>query len=170
MSGEERSKRSWLLPAGLFALVVVLVVIALTRGPVTLDPDTPEGTVQEYLQAIADDRWEDAISVIHVDWLGSCDATDLGQWADTDFTAKLGTDGGRDGVVADRFVEIGPEGSTLTLPEDAETVEVTITHISGPGLGSSWDEYVAFQLIQKDGSWWLANDPWPYFIYECRDR
>jgi hypothetical protein len=163
-------KRSWLLPAGLLTFVVVLVVIALVRGPVTLDPDTPEGTVQEYLQAIKDQRWEDAVAVIHADWLGSCDATNLEQWADTSFSAKLGTGTGFGGVTTQRFVEVGPEGTEMTLPEDTETVEVTISHDSGAGLGSSWDEYVAFELIPDDGFWWLADDPWPYFLLECRDR
>jgi hypothetical protein len=169
MTDRERDKRTWLLPVGLLVLVVVLVVIALARGPITFEPDTPEGTVQEYLQAIKDERWEDAIAVIHTDWLGSCDTTDLERWATTDFTAKLGTDTDFDGV-AERLVEPVPEGSMTTLPEDTETVEVTITHVSGPGLGSSWDEYVAFRLIQENGSWWLADDPWPYFVYSCRDR
>ncbi|MGB8360369.1 MAG: hypothetical protein WCE80_03120, partial [Acidimicrobiia bacterium] len=112
------SKRSWLLPAGLFALVATLVVIALARGPVVLDPDTPEGTVQEYLQAIRDERWEDAIAVIHADWLGSCEASDLQGWTDTDFTATLGTDAGLGVVTSERFTEIGSDQPLPTLPED----------------------------------------------------
>jgi hypothetical protein len=166
MTETERRRRSWLLPAGLVALVVVLVVIALVRGPVTLDPDTPEGTVQEYLQAIRDERWEDAISVIDADWLGSCQASDLEQWADTDFTAKLGTEQ----TDTLRFVDVAPSPSDGSLPEPTEQVEVTISHVSGPGLGSSWDEYVMFQLLERDDFWWLADDPWPYFVFNCRDR
>lgn len=166
MTDRERKPRAWLLPTGLIALVVVLVVIALTRGPVSLDPDTPEGTVQEYLQAIRDKRWEDAISVVDADWLGSCEATDLAQFADSDFTAKLGTDQ----TDTLRFVDIAPSPSESPLPEPTEQVDVTISHTSGPGLGSSWDEYVMFQLLEKNGFWWLADDPWPYFLYNCRDR
>lgn len=165
-----RSKRSWLLPAGLFALVATLVVIALARGPVVLDPDTPEGTVQEYLQAIRDERWEDAIAVIHADWLGSCEPSDLQGWTDTEFTATLGTSSGLGGVTTERFVDIGSDQPLPTLPEDAETVDVTISHSSGPGLGSSWDEQTTFKLIQDAGFWWLAEDPWPYFVFSCRDR
>lgn len=170
MSDERRSARFWLLPAGLFALVVVLVVVALSRGPITLDPETPEGTVQEYLQAINDQRWEDAIAVIHPEWLGSCEAADLEQWADPDFTATLGTNDGFGGVVEERFAEIAPGGAAGPLPEATEVVEVTISHTSGAGLGSSWDEYVAFELIDDDGFWWLGNDPWPYFVWNCRER
>lgn len=169
MSDNGRAKRSWLLPTGLLALVVVLVVIALSRGPVTLDPDTPEGTVQEYLQAIRDQRWEDAVAVIHPDWLGSCEATDLEQFADPDFTATLGTGNGFGGVVEQNFTAEGRGSGEEPLPEPTETVEVTISHNSGPGLGSSWDEYVAFGLIEDDDFWWLGNDPWPYFIWSCRE-
>lgn len=168
MSDNTRSLPSWLLPAGLFAVVVALVAIALSRGPVSLDPDSPEGTVQEYLQSISDERWDDAVAVIHPEWLGSCDGGDLQPFSDPNFTAKLGMDESMfGGIGSQRFEDTGA-GPGLG-PAPTETVDVTISHNSGAGIGSSWNEFVVFELVDEDDFWWLAGDPWPYFIWNCRE-
>lgn len=163
--------RRWLLPVGLAALVVALVVIALTRGPVELDPGTPEGAVQEYLLAIDEKRWEDAVAVIHPQWLGECDATDLSHFADFDFTAELGRSNGDAGfggaIVEERFTEITVE-SGEELPVADTHVEVTISRGDGGAFGSGWDEYVVFEMVDEDGFWWVSGDPWPYFVWNCR--
>ncbi|MGH3649896.1 MAG: hypothetical protein ACRDU9_04235 [Acidimicrobiia bacterium] len=155
------------MPIGLTVLVGGLVAIALLRGPVELDPDTPEGTVQEYLTAISEERWEDAVAVIHPDWLGACEAVDISRVASTDFSAKLGTDGFGGGFVEERFVEIG--GGEEPLPVADTHVEVTIIHSDQGGPGSSWDEFTTFDLVDDDDFWWLVNDPWPYFVWSCRE-
>ncbi len=168
MSEEARTSRvpGWLLPVGLVALVVGLVAIALSRGPTEIDPDTPEGTVQEYLQAINDERFDDAVDVIHPAWRGACEGSDLAGFVDTDFTARLGNESFGGGFVA---VPATEEGSSVPLPPTDTTVEVTISHNQGGGIGSSWDEYVVFELIDDDDFWWLGNDPWPYFLWNCRE-
>lgn len=153
---------SWLFPAGLFALVVVLVVIALSREPAALDPATPEGVVQEYLQSIRDDRWDDALVLVHPEWRGECTADSIETYIGTDFTARLGSDD-----VVERFEPIPEDFGDA--PEPTKTVEVTITHRSGAGLGSSWTEGVTFQLTDESGDWLLAGDPWPYFTWSCRE-
>lgn len=170
MSKEPRRLSDWLLPVGLGLLVVVLVVIALTRGPVELDPDTPEGTVQEYLIAIDEERWDDAIAVIHPDWLGECRGGDLSRFTQGDFTAELGAPGGFGGeIVREEFVPIESE-EPQPLPVPEETVEVTIRHANTGGVfGSGWDEYVIFELSEEDGFWWIISDPWPYFVWNCRE-
>lgn len=167
MSEKGRGFYTWLLPVGLGLLVVVLVAIALTRGPVELDPDTPEGTVQEYLVAIDEERWDDAVAVVHPNWLGSCDGEDLSRFAQGDFTAELGAPGGfTGGIVREEFV--GSEVSE-PLPDPDETVEVTIRHSDTGGVfGGGWDEYVIFEMSNEDGFWWIVNDPWPYFVWNCR--
>jgi hypothetical protein len=163
----------WLLPTGLVVMVVVLVAIAMTRGPTSFDPDSPEGAVQEYLQAINEQRWEDAVGVIHPEWLGSCDAGDIAGFAPSDFTADLGNDGGSV-FGGGRFIEetftapaAGEEPQLPTNPD--ESVEVTITRDQGGGLGGGWSEYVRFELLDEDGFWWIINDPWPYFVWNCRE-
>jgi hypothetical protein len=169
MSAKSRDLSNWLLPAGLATLVVVLVVIALTRGPVELDPDTPEGTVQEYLVAIDEERWDDAVALIHPEWLGACDGQDLSRFSQGAFTAELGATGGFGGVVREQFEAIGEEEPEL-MPTGDETVEVTIRHTDSGGgvLTNSWDEYVIFELHDDGEFWWIINDPWPYFVWNCR--
>ena len=170
MSEKSRGFSDWLLPVGLGLLVLVLVVIALTRGPVELDPDTPQGTVQEYLVAIDEERWDDAVAVIHPDWLGACDGEDLSSFAQGDFTAELGAPGGLSGgIVREEFVTIeGEEPQPLQGPD--ETIEVTIRHAgTGGPFGGGWDEYVIFELANDDEFWWIVSDPWPYFVWNCRE-
>jgi hypothetical protein len=158
------------MPVGLTVLVIALVVIALTRGPVVLEPDSPEGTVQEYLVAINEERWEDAVAVIHPEWLGECEADDLATFASSDFGAELGMASQFGGaVVSERFDEIGVDQAAEPLPVGKTTVEVTIIHNEAGGLGSSWNEFVVFELVDEDDFWWISNDPWPYFVWNCRE-
>lgn len=165
MSNAEGKVPGWLLPVGLGVVVIGLVAIAMARGPVSLDPDTPEGTVQEYLLAISDDRWDEAVEVVHEDWRGTCDGDDLRSFDPDEFTAELGSTGDFGGgpVVAPE-----PVGQPApTMPEETTTVDVTIIH--GGGVGG-WNEYTTFELTNQDGFWWLVGDPWPYFIWSCQGR
>lgn len=169
MTDRQPAKSRWLLPAALGIVVVALVAIALLRGPVVLEPDSPEGTVQEYLVAIDEERWEDAVAVVHPDWLGGCTASDVEIFDPGDFAAELGIQSGFDGqVVRETFEVIGDDLGVQPPPGDTE-VEVTITHDTGGGIGSGWNEYVAFELVDDGEFWWIVNDPWPYFIWNCRD-
>ncbi|HUF15431.1 MAG TPA: hypothetical protein VMQ46_06060 [Acidimicrobiia bacterium] len=172
MSASTRQIPPWVMPAGLAVLVSGLVAVALLRGPVELDPDTPEGTVQEYLLAIDEERWDDAVALIHQQWLGECDQVDLSRTNPGEFTAGLGFSnqafGG--GLVERGFDVIAePDETGAPLPGSDASVEVTITHGGGGGLGSQWDEFVVFELIDEDGFWWISGDPWPYFVWGCRD-
>jgi len=171
MTESTRKAPGWLLPVGLGVVVIVLVTIALTRGPVDLDPDSPEGTVQQYLLAINEDRWDDAVEVIHPDWLGACEGDDVAPFAPEDFTAELGAPGGGfpGRMVEEEFEVIGGEDPTEPLPQGEATVEVTIIHNDGGGLGSTWTEPAFFELADDDEFWWIVNDPWPHFIWNCRE-
>ena len=160
----------WLLPVGLAVVVVALVTIALTRGPVTLDPDSPEGTVQEYLLAISETRWDDAVAVIHDDWRGSCQGFELQRFAPGDFSAELGSPNGFGGVeVREEFGVTGEDGEPgLTIPANSTQVDVTINHHDDGGLGAStWQEYVTFEVTFDGDFWWIVGDPWPYFLFSC---
>lgn len=159
MSTPERKLPGWVLPAGLGLVVVALVVVALARGPVEFDPDSPEGAVQEYLVAIHEERWEDALEVVHDDWRGSCDGDDMRSFDPGDFSAALGAPGG--GITRIRDIE----GTEATLPEDTTWVEVTINH----GDTGGWTEHTEFELVEREGFWWLVGDPWPYFIWSCKE-
>lgn len=165
MTTRSRRVPGWLLPVILGIAVVVLVAIALSRGPVSLDPDTAEGTVQEYLVAISEERWDDAVAVIHDDWRGICRGEDLAAFSQGDFSAELGVPSGVGGfgVGGQVFEEGGP-----TIPANTTQVDVTITHDQGGGIGSSWEEFVVFEVSDDGDFWWIVGDPWPYFVWNCR--
>lgn len=168
MADTPQGYRKWLIPVGLLAVVGALVTIALLRGPVVLDPDSPEGTVQEYLVAVDEERWEDAVAVIHPDWLGGCTGDDLGVFDPGDFTAELGIESGFDGqFVRETFEPVDEE--LEALPSADTEVEVTIIHETGGGIGSGWSEYLSFELVDDGEFWWIVGDPWPFFVWNCRD-
>lgn len=155
----------WLVPAAAVGVVVLLVVIALARGPVLLDPDTPEGTIQEYLLALDERRLDEALELVHPQTRGTCTGEDLEQVGIPDFTAQLGFSSGFGGVITEGFEEsIGPG---RPAPAATESVDVTITRLE---TGSSWDEYVTFQLADEDDFWWIVGEPWPYFTWACGSR
>ena len=164
MTATARKVPSWMLPVGLGVVVVALIAIALSRGPVNLDPETAEGAVQEYLVALSEDRWDDAAAVIHEGALGRCTSDDIRTFGTVDFTAELGFDGDLFGGVAER----GVFTSDGAIPSGDTFVDVTINHSGGGGLGSSWSEHVTFEMIEEDGFWWITGDPWPYFVWNCR--
>lgn len=161
---EGRGWKSWLLPAGIVVAVAALVTIALTRGPADLNPDSPEGTVQEYLVAVEQERWDDALEVIHPQWRGSCDGDDLAMFQQGDFTAHLGhQDEFGGGFVGGSGIGLGED-----LPAADTTVDVTIQHGTVSPLGGGWSEFVVFELVDDDDFWWITGDPWPYFIWNCQ--
>ena len=148
----------WAVPAGVVALVVALVVVALARGPVVLEPDSPEGTVQEYLLALDEGRLDAALEVVHPVTRGTCTGDDIAQAGVPSFSAQLGFSSGfGGGVISESFEDTAAPG--LPGPTPTEFVDVT-----------SWDEYVTFQLADEDDFWWIVGEPWPYFTWACGNR
>lgn len=162
MSDGNRAR--WLGALGIGLAVVALVIVALAREPVQLDPSTAEGTVQQYLQAISDEDYDKAFEVLDPDGFDGCSTSHLARSAPNDaFTATLGFS-----EDAKRFPPIDdgdppPSGELVS-------VEVTLRFGNGGVFGGSWDQYETFFLISKDGSWWITDDPdpWPYFTWDCK--
>lgn len=167
MTPTDRRLPGWLLPVALGVVVVVLVTIALTRGPVSLDPDSPEGTVQEYLVAISESRWDDAIAVIHDDWRGSCQDFDLEAFAPGEFSAELGSSGRGGFEFQEDFAAVGEGSPEATIPVNATRVDVTIHRQDDGALSSPWQEFVTFEVVFDGDFWWIVGDPWPHFIFSC---
>lgn len=141
----------WIWPVVIGGLVIALVVVALAREPVELDPTTPEGVVQEYLQAISDGEFEAAFATLDPESFEGCTAADIQRsvWQES-FTASLPT-------------ETGDHSGGRAL------VDVTMRFGNGGIFGGGWDSREVFVLVQRDGVWWITEDPWPYFSFECRD-
>jgi len=159
----EGNRARWLLPLGIGVAVIALVVIALVREPVLLDPDSPEGTVQVYLQAISDEDYDKALALLNPDEFENCDISDLARNAPNGpFTATLG--------VSDeegRLRRVEEEESPLPTG-DLIAVNVTLRFGSGGLFGGTWEQYETFFLTSSDGFWWISDDPWPYFTWDCK--
>jgi hypothetical protein len=145
---EGAPKRNLTVPGIALAVIVALSVVALTREPVSLDPNTPEGVVQQYLQAISDEDYVAAHGFLSSEIQADCSAADIAtnNYYDT-FNAVLGD-----------VIEVG----------DRVTVEASIQSGStalDPGSNGYYEQFV---LIKENGEWVLSEDPWPYFTYGCR--
>lgn len=163
-----RRPPSWLIPGVIGLGTVLLVVVALVREPAQFDPDTPEGTVQEYLQAIGEERWEDAFAVLDPDYYQGCGPADLAKSAPREpFTAVLAGD--EDGSF-DRSAEIPPPPGGTVEPVTPDAVVEVILRFGEPGpFESSYTEYIFFELVQEDGFWWITGDVWPRFAWRCAE-
>ncbi len=156
--------RKWLAPVGIGVGVITLGVLALVREPARFDADSPEGAVQEYLQAIADEDFDAAFELLHAEAFGGCDSRDIRRAArDTDFSATLanGGDGFFGGMHLDEF------DRAFVEPEAEVDVILRFGGGSGP-FDTGWEEWTSFGLVEDDdGFWWIVGDPWPYFRWAC---
>jgi hypothetical protein len=140
----------WLIvvAGGVVALVVLSVAVALlTRSEATtFAADTPEGTVQRYLQAIEDGELQEAYDYLSVALQRDCSYRDFrspSQRSDM-------------------------ESQRVTL-EDTERVNgemevrvlVTQFHVDPP-FGSRESSHVQrYLLVEEGGEWRFSAQPWP---------
>jgi hypothetical protein len=124
-------------------LVVVAIIVVLSRGTVApLDPSSPEGVVQQYAQAVSDDR--DAVEYLAPEAREQCDDFYYG----TSDSARL------------TFV-----GTMVT--GDVARVTVSITSTYGYSLfGSSQSSYEEVFTLTRDGDSWLITEA-PYEFRTC---
>ncbi len=142
---EAKPKSKWLVPSIGLGVVIVLSIIALTRQPVSLDPEPPAGKVQVYLQAIADKDYDAALSHLDSELQADCTAGDISSSVYYDnFTATLGD----------------VEGNDIEARVSASIQQGT-SGLGEPGY------FESFELINEDDGWSITGDPWPYFSYGC---
>ena len=144
-SGNARSSQRRLLlwSGAALAVLVVLAAVFSFVGDAELDPDTPEGVVQDYLRAvIAGDRPE-ARSYL-AEELDGCG---------TRFPRYL----------ADQAYRI--EWLDTTLGEGEAWVTVSVAG-SDPGIfGGYRPETYEYRLIPESAGWRVTHQEWPW--YEC---
>jgi hypothetical protein len=137
----------WLVPLLAIVGIVILVGIALGREPTTFDPTSPEGAVQEYLLAISQERWDDAYVILDPEAFADCDPEDI--------------------------ASAGQQQAFTAVHDGTETagsntiVRVTLRFGDQDPLGSGWEQPEQFVLVDRDGSWYINEDPWPYFRWAC---
>ncbi|MEX1037306.1 MAG: hypothetical protein WDZ96_00455 [Acidimicrobiia bacterium] len=147
MSEEGSNKRKWVFPVVAGTFLLVLTLLALFREPVVLDRDTPEGTVQVFLQAIADNDFATARDQLSTGLQEECSTADIaGAGPYETFTATLGD-----------VEEFGDE----TL------VDVSLRLGNGSRLDSYTFDPGPYRLQRESGRWGITKVPWPYFFFEC---
>ena len=139
---EERKLPGWLLPVAGALVVLALVAAGLLRETPELDPSTPEGTVQAYLQAVFAGDQERAA-----------------EYTDGECEPNLGPAVPVEGISA-ALVRV--EGN-----DNQRTVFVKLSQPSPDPIGglSEWEEW--FNLISNDGRWVIQQPAWPYYGVEC---
>jgi hypothetical protein len=127
--------------------LIAVIIAALSGEPVVLDPETPEGVVQGYVTAVADEEWAAVRSYLTADLADRCDLSEL----------SLGR--------VDEISRVSIDD--VSISGDVAVVDVTITHSSAddPLSTSTWDEDATFVLIDE-GGWIFDEMSWPYF--PCR--
>ncbi|HLF44161.1 MAG TPA: hypothetical protein VJA46_11650 [Acidimicrobiia bacterium] len=139
---EDRKLPGWLLPVAGIVVVVALVTTGLLRETPDLDPVTPEGTVQAYLEAVFAGDQEAATG-----------------YTDGDCDPNLGPGSPTEGVSASLV--------SVELTADNATVVVRLSQPSeDPFAGlSEYDEW--FYLVNRDGTWVISQPAWPYYGVDC---
>lgn len=122
------------------ALAVAAGLVVANRHTPVLDPDTPEGIVQEYLQAVIAGDYPAAAELLSPS--SGCDVSDL--------AAAYAPGSAR--IVLDRVAVDG----------DHAVVTVDVTEDSGDGpFGSSGYSHSERITVQREGGTWkIAGSPW----------
>lgn len=131
------------------AIVVAVIVIgaalvALTRSePAAFDPATPEGTAQQYVQAVLDGDNATAQDLLLED------------------DCQPGPRHFGDETVRARFVD-------SQVDDDTATVEIELIFSGGNPLfgGYGYEDRAQIQLEMTENGWRVGPDSWPYFPCE----
>ncbi len=145
MNNTRGPDRVLLIGAAVVAVIVVgAAVVALTRSePATLDPSTPEGTAQRYVQAVLDDDNRTVHDLL------------------LEEDCQVGPHYYGNQSVRARLVDSSVEGDTAV-------VEIELNHSSGSPLfgGYNWQERAQIELELTADGWKVLERSWPYFYCE----
>jgi hypothetical protein len=148
------SAARWLagMSAGVAAIAFISIVVVLTTNQgVTLDPNTPEGTVQRYIQALQDEQYDKAFNLLSVKAQEDCTLADFrltGRIAmESTVRVRLdrvqeASDGTEVRLELENFSGISPLDLDFTLEDGRYTV--------------------TYLVVEMDDRWRISHAPWPY--------
>ncbi len=142
---EDRKLPVWVLPALGVAVVVALVVFGLNRPPVELDPDSPEGVVQQYLDALGRGDFDTAASF----------------WATTGCTPES--------VIPTMPIDVSAALEDVDESGQHATVIVRIGESDTDPMDGPYEHQEWFGLVNEDGSWRIEQPSWPYYDQVCEE-
>jgi hypothetical protein len=140
---EKRANRVLGIVIAAIAIVALIVVLAVKEPTAELDEGSPEGVVQQYLNAAIDKNFDQAKSFLASDT--KCTADDF------------------DRAYIQNSIRIGLSDATST--EVSAKVTITIETSNGDPFGGSYSESQTFRLVKEDSGWKITGIPWP--TYEC---
>jgi hypothetical protein len=140
---EKRANRVLGIVLVAIAIVALVAVLAVKEPTAQLDKDSPEGVVQQYLTAVTEKDFNQAMNYLASD--SKCTIQD--------FERAYVQDSLRIGL------------SDLTTTANSASVTVRIETSNGDPFGSSYSESQTFRLTKDDSGWKITGIPWP--TYEC---
>ena len=140
---EKRANKVLGIVLAAIAIVAVIVVLSVNEPVAQLDKDSPEGTVQQYLGAITDKDFSQAMDYLASD--SKCTIQDFER-----------------AYIQDSLL-IGL--SDLTTTADSASVTVKIDTSSGDPFYGGYSETQTFTLTKEESGWKVTGIPWP--TYEC---
>ena len=140
---EQRANRMLGLVVAAISIMALIAVLAVKETTPQLDANTPEGTVQQYLQSVSKRDFDTAITYLASDT--KCKIEDFDQTSVQDsFRISL---------------------SDTSITSDSATVKVSIEKSSGDPFGGSYAESQTFRLAKSGSGWKISGIPWP--TYQC---
>lgn len=146
MSSNSASGRSLGLVVGVVLAVAVAVAAIFTslRPSPQLDPNTPEGTVQAFFQAVEADDWDGVRALLSGSLQVQCEPSELAQFRDD----------------IDRAVVVGVDTAGV---EKIVEVRVSRVVVDDPLNPYTYDDTFQFVLTQEDGRLAVYELPWQFF-------
>jgi hypothetical protein len=140
---EKRANRVLGIVIAAIAVVALIVVLAVKDPTAELDESSPEGAVQQYLTAITEKDFDQALDYLAGD--SKCTIQDFDRAYVQDSL---------------RIVLSGTTSSSTTA-----SVTVKIENSNGDPFYGSYTEDQTFRLVKDDAGWKITGIPWP--TYEC---
>jgi len=139
----QKANRVLGLSVAAISIVALIAVLAVKETTPQLDANTPEGTVQQYLQAVSTRDFDSAITYLAIDT--KCKVEDFDQ------------------AYIQDSLRISLSDTSIT--SDSASVKVRIENSSGDPFGGSYTESQTFRLTKSASGWKISGIPWP--TYQC---
>jgi hypothetical protein len=143
---EGRRLPGWILPTVAVVVVIALVAVGLSREPAELDPDSPEGAVQAYIQALSAGDFDEAATYWATD--GCLPPSNVPTAGAPDVSASL---------------------VSVDDNDRQATVVVRLTENSTDPLSGLYEYEEWFMLVNEDGAWKISQPSWPYYDQMCEE-
>lgn len=140
---QDRKSPAWLWPVAGVVAVVALVIIGMNRPPVELDPDSPAGVVQQYVEALDRGDYETA----------------AGFWAESTCRPES--------IVPNTTSDISVSLLDVEMNGERATVTVLLSEASDDPMGGLYEYQEWFNLVNENGDWRIEQPAWPYYDQLC---